>query len=66
MSIGWKLKNLDFDNTFVQRCGGLLLMYFITMFFWMIGICKHVNVAYVGDTCDQCINQFQLQWWNVL
>jgi hypothetical protein len=49
MSIGWKPKNLDFDNTFVWKCGCLLSMYFTPIFFCTIGICKHVNATYVGD-----------------
>ncbi len=50
MSIGWKPKNPDFNNAFVQRCGGLLSMYFTTMFFCTIEICKHVNVTSILET----------------
>jgi hypothetical protein len=56
MSIGWNPRNLDFDNNLVQRCGGLLSIYFTPIFFCIIGICKHVNATSIGDTCLDIIS----------
>jgi hypothetical protein len=56
MSIGWNPKNLDFDNNLIQRCGGLLSIYFTPIFLCTIGICKHVHATSISDTSLDIIN----------
>ncbi len=56
MSRGWNPINFDFDNNLIKRCGGLLSIYFIIVFFNTVGICKHVNATFVGDLSFEIIN----------
>jgi hypothetical protein len=56
MSRGWNPINFDFDNNLIQRCGGLLSIYFTIVFFNTVGICKHVNGTFVGDLSFEIIN----------
>jgi hypothetical protein len=56
MSRGWNPINFDCDNNFIQRCGGLLSIYFTIVFFNTIRICKHVNATFFGDFSFEIIN----------
>jgi len=55
-SRGWNPINFDFHNNLIQRCGGLISIYFTIVFFNTIGICKHVNATFVGDLGFEIIN----------
>jgi len=50
-----ELKKIDFDSNLVWRCDVLLSIYFIAIIFYIIEICKHVNVAFVSDICLEII-----------